>query len=203
VRAGEDYIGYVRAILAGEARRPHPRAFAPYDLRFFDNLGDMRAEILRLDEAEGLARLLAGFAWKWTTKSDRTAYDIELDGFSLRWNGTDRDWVASEGSVEEVGSIHTIQGYDLNYAGVIIGPDLRYDTDRERIGFDRTNYFDSQGMKNNIQRGITYSDEDILRYVRNIYGVLLTRGIRGTFVYVCDDALREYIRPYFDASVRA
>lgn len=198
VRAGEDYIDYVRKILAGEAPTPQPEAFDPYDLRFFDDLGLMRAEILKLDAAEGLARLLAGFAWKWVSKNDRSAHDIELDGLALRWNGTDKDWVASESSVEEVGSIHTIQGYDLNYAGVIVGSDLRYDPDRDRVVFDRANYFDVQGMKNNSKRGITYSDEDILRYVQNIYAVLLTRGIRGTFVYVCDDAMREYMRPYFD-----
>lgn len=199
VRAGEDYIGYVRAMLTGKAPAPNPQAFVPYDLRFFEDLGAMRAGILRLDETEGLARLLAGFAWGWATKSNKDAADIELDGLSLRWNGTDQDWVASAGSVEEVGSIHTIQGYDLNYAGVIIGPDLRYDPADKRVVFDRANYFDSRGMRNNNQRGITYSDEDILRYVQNIYAVLLTRGIRGTFVYVCDHALREYVRPFFDA----
>lgn len=200
VKAGEDYIGYVREILAGDAPTPEPERFDPYDLRFFDDLGLMRAEILKLDATEGLARLLAGFAWKWVSKGDRDAHDIELDGLALRWNGTDKDWVASAGSVKEVGSIHTIQGYDLNYAGVIVGPDLRYDPDRDQVVFDRANYFDVQGMKNNAKRGITYSDEDILQYVQNIYAVLLTRGIRGTFVYVCDDAMREYMRPYFDAS---
>jgi DUF2075 family protein len=202
VKAGEDYIGYVRKILAGDAPTPEPERFDPYDLRFFDDLGLMRAEILKLDAAEGLARLLAGFAWKWVSKEDRDAHDIELDGLALRWNGTDKDWVASEGSVKEVGSIHTIQGYDLNFAGVIVGPDLRYDPDRDQVVFDRANYFDVQGMKNNAKRGITYSDEDILRFVQNIYAVLLTRGIRGTFVYVCDDAMREYMRPYFDAGRR-
>lgn len=202
VRAGRDYVGYVRGILADQAPLPEPETFAPYDLRFFDDLRAMRAEVLKLDEAEGLARLLAGFAWKWVSKKDPDAYDIELDGLALRWNGTDKDWVASDGSVEEVGSIHTIQGYDLNYAGVIIGPDLRYDRDQNRIVFDRDNYFDTQGKKNNPKRGLTYSDDDILRYVQNIYGVLMTRGILGTFVYVCDDALREYMRPYFDVDSR-
>jgi DUF2075 family protein len=68
---------------------------------------------------------------------------------------------------------------------------------QQRIVFDRENYFDVQGKKNNAMLGITYSDDDILAYVRNIYAVLLTRGIRGTFVYVCDDVLRGYMRPYF------
>lgn len=196
-RAGEDYVQYVRAILTGRGPQPEPDRFDPYDLRFYDDLKPMRAEILRLDRSEGLARLLAGYAWAWKSKRDPGAYDIEIDGLSLRWNRSAKDWVASAGSVEEVGSIHTIQGYDLNYAGVLVGPDLGYDPDSRRMTFNRASYFDVQGKKNNNQLGITYSDDDILAYVRNIYAVLMTRGILGTFVYVCDPALREYLRPYF------
>jgi hypothetical protein len=198
VKAGEDYVAYVRAILSGSPPEPRPGSFAPYDLRFYDDLAAMRSEILSIDAAGGLARLLAGYAWPWKSKRDAEAHDIELDGLSLRWNSADRDWVSSPGSVEEVGSIHTIQGYDLNYAGVMIGPDLRYDREQARIAFDRENYFDVQGKKNNAMLGIEYGDDEILAFVRNIYAVLLTRGIRGTFVYVCDEPLREYMRPYFE-----
>ena len=199
-RAGEDYVGHIRAILAGQSPQPKPDRFTPYDLRFYDDPAAMRNEILRLDESEGLARMLAGYAWEWKSKNDPNAYDIELGGLSLQWNQADKDWVASAGSVEEVGSIHTIQGYDLNYAGVLVGPDLGYDPDGGRVVFNRDQYFDRQGKKNNGKLGITYADADILAYVRNIYAVLLTRGILGTFVYVHDPALREYMRPYFSAT---
>lgn len=194
VQGGEDYIAYVRDLLAGNTPSRGTRSFGSYDLRFFENIGEMHAEIRRLDDEVGLARLVAGFAWDWKTKTDRTAYDIELDGVQLRWNQTDKDWINSEGAVDEVGSIHTVQGYDLNYAGVIIGPDLRYDIDLKRIVFDRASYRDKKGKENNPRLGIVYTDDDLLRYVRNIYSVLLTRGMRGTFVYVCDPALREYLR---------
>ncbi len=197
---GENYVGYVRAILTGQGPQPKPDRFTPYDLRFYDDLRPMREEILRLDRSEGLARLLAGYAWEWKSKRDPDAYDIEVDGLSLQWNRAPKDWVASAGSVNEVGSIHTIQGYDLNFAGVIVGPDLGYDPDRHRVTFNRESYFDAQGKKNNNQRGITFSDDDVLAYVRNIYAVLMTRGILGTFVYACDPVLREYLRPYFTAT---
>lgn len=86
-----------------------------------------------------------------------------------------------------------MQGYDLNFAGVIIGNDLRYDSRTGRLYVDRSSYFDAKGKENNKQLGIEYSDDDLLEFIRNIYSVLLTRGIRGTYVYVCDPELRAFI----------
>lgn len=198
VGAGEDYVGYVRDVLAGpQGTTTTPRRFGEYRMRMFDNLAEMRDEIVRMDEAHGLARLVAGYAWEWKSRKDPGAYDIEVDGVRLQWNRAEKDWINSTGSVDEVGSIHTVQGYDLNYAGVIIGPDLWLDRPTGRLLFDRGSYFDAKGKQNNKTLGITYSDDDLLQYVVNIYRVLLTRGMLGTFVYVCDDALREYLRPFF------
>lgn len=117
---------------------------------------------------------------------------------NARWNSTQRDWINRIGSEQEVGSIHTVQGYDLNYAGVIIGEDIRYNPESGRIVFNRSKYFDVKGRENNTKLGITYTDDDILEYVRNIYCVLLTRGTLGTYVYVCDPALREHLEAYLN-----
>lgn len=195
VRAGTDYVGFVRGVLAGVPMQP--RDFGEYDLRFYDDFGDMRRDILKCDEEVGLARVVAGYAWEWVSKLDRGAYDIVIDGEQVRWNTRPVDWVNSKSSRDEMGSIHTIQGYDLNYAGVVVGRDLRFDPKEGRIRFDRSQYKDRNGKANNNQLGLAYSDEQLLAYVRNIYTVLLTRGIRGTYVYVCDPHLREYLRPYF------
>ncbi|WP_159806119.1 DUF2075 domain-containing protein [Cellulomonas citrea] len=199
VRAGGDYVGYVRAVLRpspGELARPDPSAYEGYDLRMFDDFALMRSEIIAMDEAHGLARLVAGFAWEWKSKKDPSAYDIEIDGSRLRWNSTDRDWINAPGSLEEVGSIHTVQGYDLNYAGVVIGPDLRYDPVGRQLFVDRASYRDMRGKERRSKGDDAPSDKELRRYIVNIYGVLLTRGMLGTFVYVCDPALREYLRPF-------
>lgn len=198
VAGGADYIDYARRALS--ALPPEPRSFDGYDLRFFDDLAAMRAELLRLDADVGLARLVAGFAWPWVSKSNKDAFDITVDGLALRWNATDKDWINAPGSVLEVGSIHTVQGYDLNYAGVLIGPDLRYDEASARIVVDRANYHDKKGKENNPKLGRQVTDDDLVTYITNIYAVLLTRGMRGTFVYVCDPALREHLRPFFSAN---
>lgn len=197
VRAGSDYVGYLRGVLAGVPMVP--RDFGEYDLRFYDDFSAMRRSILVRETEVGLARLVAGYAWEWVSKTDHTAYDISIGDERMRWNTRPVDWVNSTTSLDEMGSIHTIQGYDLNYAGVVIGRELRYDEDAGRIQFDRSQYYDRNGKANNKLLGITYSDEHLLEYIRNIYTVLLTRGILGTYLYVCDPALREYLRPFFPA----
>lgn len=202
VVAGSDYVGYIRSMLRGAGRTTAPQRFDGYDLRLFDDLGDMRHE-LHLREAEvGLSRLVAGFAWEWKSKNDRGALDIEVQGHRFRWNSTQVDWIASPSSLSEVGSIHTVQGYDLNFAAVIIGPDLRYDPVEEKLFVDRNSYFDVKGKENNPTLGKSYTDDDLLRYISNVYAVLLTRGMLGTYVYVCDPALREYLRPFLSCKVR-
>ncbi len=206
VKAGSDYIGYVRRILgAGDAgaAMPAPEEFAGYDFRMFDSVADMRDAIRARDAETGLSRMVAGYAWPWASKTDKTAYDIDVEGVHLRWNSTQTDWIASPRSVDEVGSIHTVQGYDLNYAGVIIGPDLRFDPREGRIVFNRSSYFDKKGKENNPALGLTYSDGDLLRFVSNIYAVLLTRGILGTYVFVCDPALREHLRAFIPSAALA
>lgn len=202
VNAGSDYTTYVRRILRAPnvALQPSLTAregdFGDYDLRLFESVAEMHAEIRLRDSEAGLARMVAGFAWEWKTKTDKLAYDIEIEGYSLRWNSVPTDWIASVNAINEVGSIHTVQGYDLNYAGVIIGPDLRYDAAAGKLFVDRASYFDVKGKENNKRLGKTYSDDDLLRFIRNIYAVLLTRSIHGTYVYVCDPALREHLRQF-------
>lgn len=198
VRAGADYVQFVRDVLRGESSASERPDFGDYDLRFFDNLAAMRREIVDRNAEHGLARLIAGYAWEWQSNRDKEAFDIELDGVRLRWNSQAKDWINSPGSIHEVGSIHTVQGYDLNYAGVIIGNDLRYDPHSRRLFIDRRSYRDAKGKENNKQRGIAYSDDDLLEFIRNIYGVLLTRGMRGTYLYVCDPELRAYIANVID-----
>lgn len=195
VNGGKDYIQFVRDLLELKPKYNH-KDFGDYDFRFFDDLGSMVSLIQEKESEHGLSRLVAGFAWKWKSKKDKTAYDIEIGDLKLRWNGTDKDWINSKNSANEVGSIHTVQGYDLNYAGVIIGPELGYDPIKGEIVFHRDRYFDAKGKENNPRLGIIYSDEDLKAYVLNVYRVLLTRGIQGTYLYVCDPALRSKVREF-------
>ena len=119
---------------------------------------------------------------------DEGKFDIEINGAKFIWNTKFDGWLSSPNSTNEIGCVHTIQGFDLNYAGVIIGNELRY-SEEKGLYIDRKNYKDSNGLK-------TASDEELLQYILNIYKILFTRGMLGTYVYVCDDGLRNYLRKY-------
>lgn len=151
--AGEEYIDYVQAVLSQQppARRTE---FAPYEVGLVDDPRLLVELIKQRDAEHGLSRVVAGYAWPWVSRDKPDDHDIVLGETRLRWNTTQVDWVNSPHSIHEAGSIHTIQGYDLNYAGVIIGPDLRYDIERERLHIDRGSYFDRAGKRNNTMGGL-------------------------------------------------
>ena len=198
VQAGSDFVSYIRWILDPRPlSAPRVRQdFGEYDFRAFTSVAEMRDEIFRRDAEVGLSRMVAGYAWEWRTRRDNNAFDIEIGQTRLRWNSTPTDWISSSNALEEVGSIHTVQGYDLNYVGVIIGLDLRFDPQQRRLFIDRDSYFDKKGKENNPGLGKRYSDNDLLRFITQIYAVLMTRGIRGTYVYACDPDLREYLKVF-------
>lgn len=192
VAGGNDYIDFVRRLFNLE--QIESMDFGDYDFRIFDDFSDMRDAIMAKDKEFGLSRLVAGYAWPWSSRNDKAATDIEIDGIQMQWNQTPVDWINSPNSVNEVGSIHTVQGYDLNFAGVIIGPDLGYDETTGQLTFNRDSYFDTKGKENNPRLGITYTDEDLLEFVKNIYRVLLTRGIKGTYLFITSPYLREHLK---------
>ncbi len=187
-KGGNDYIEYVKDVLTRKEQEKHKK-FENYELRFFENPNDMIKEIKMKNEKLGLCRVLAGYGWKWNSKNDDNAYDIILDGIGYKWNSTATDWINSQNSINEIGCIHTAQGYDLNIAGVIFGPEIQYDTESNSICIKKNSYYDNLGK--------TKDDAAQKEYILNIYSTLMTRGIKGTYVYVCDQNLRAYLREYF------
>ena len=107
------------------------------------------------------------------------------------------DWINSPNAFKEVGSIHTTQGYDLNYGGIIFGREISYNINTNEIEIDREMYFDKYG-----KQGVG-NDDDLKNYLINIYKTIMNRGIKGTFVYAVDENLRKYFKchiPTFNKS---
>ncbi len=190
-KGGNEYIDYLKDIW--NCKASGYRHIDNYDFKLYDDVNKMVEEIKKKNKDYGLCRNVAGYAWKWKSKKDKKAYDIIIDGNQYRWNSTMDNWINKKNSINEIGCIHTVQGYDLNYVGVIIGEDVKYDSLNNRIIADKSNYYDTLGKS-----GVADDPEALKDYLVNIYRTLMTRGIRGTYVYVCDPALREYMAQFID-----
>jgi hypothetical protein len=200
---GDNYVQFIYDFFDGEAAvaTKLPENY----LKVFDDFRLMRAEIEKMNAEHGLSRLVAGYAWPWVSKrkGSEHRFDINIEGVELRWNSIkEMDWLSStkESCYREVGSVHTVQGYDMNYAGVIVGPELGWDPNSKQIIFRRKKYKDSAAMQNNRKLGLHFSDEEILEYVRNIYTILCTRAVKGTYLYICDPELREHFKEFLEIS---
>ena len=180
------------ALVAKQETVDVPVSELNYDFRIFDDASRMRDELRKINAANNKARMVAGYCYDWNVRHNRGDVDISLPGgFQAKWNlANDKIWAINPNSFEEVGCIHTAQGLEFDYVGVLIGKDLTYDVAAGRV---LTN-------KNAISRDDNSSgirgagDEEARRLILNTYKTLLTRGQKGCFVFCEDDALREYIK---------
>lgn len=189
VEAGEEYIEFIEALF--DLQKPIKTNFENYDFKIYDNVEEMVSAIKEKDKKHGLSLVVAGYAWPWHTKSgskSKQKYDIEIGNYKGIWNSTATDWVNSPNAINEVGCIHTVQGYDLNYIGVIIGPEFGYDIENKNFFVDREKYLDRNG------RAGIQDPKELDGYIKNIYKTILTRGIKGTYVYIVDENLRNYFK---------
>ncbi|PKG42672.1 DNA/RNA helicase domain-containing protein, partial [Psychroflexus sp. MES1-P1E] len=185
VIGGSDYISFVDHLLNC---KPLENIKIPsnYELRFFDDFDNFYNEILKKEEKFGLCRMISGYSWQWVSKNDKTKFDININNIQLQWNNKQIDWINNADPSKEVGCIHTTQGYDLNYAGIIFGEEITYNKESKQIEIIRENYHDRNG-----KAGV-YNDDLLREYIINIYKTIMYRGIRGTFVYACNNSLKEY-----------
>lgn len=187
VQNGDDYLTYVRELLEGRVQEK--QTFPNYEFKLVDDFSRFNELLYEKEKETKLARMVAGFAWPWVSKTEPSKFDIRLGGVEKKWNTQLENWVYSEHALDEVGCIHTVQGYDLNYGFVIIGNDLRYDPVTKKVYAVKANYFDIKGRQTN-------DPAELLNYLQNIYYVLMTRGIKGTYLYVCDKELKQYFRQF-------
>ncbi len=143
------------------------------------------------------ARLLAGYAWPWTNNGNQHAEvpDVAIPehGFAMPWNSRSARslWAVSPEGVNQVGCIHTSQGLEFDYVGVIIGRDLRYHPESMKLYADWDQYKDSAGKK-----GLKGKPEELLKLIKHIYRTLMSRGMKGCSVYCCDPHTAEYLKSF-------
>lgn len=194
-----DYITWVDDLLEIESDPSVRDGELDYDVQLFDDPQALHQAIEEKNRTEGLSRVVAGYCWDWDTdhQDDPDYVDIEIGDYRRSWNlQADNPWAIDEGSIEEVGCIHTCQGLEFEYVGVIIGPDLRMEdgelvTDfRERAGQDSSVHGMKKMSREQPEEAEALADE----LIKNTYRTLLTRGMQGCYIYCCDDELQAYIR---------
>ena len=170
-----------------------------YDIRICDSPMEMEHIILEKNSIRNRARILAGYCWNWPkeTRNDVNYHDIKIGDYGISWNLDGGDAFAiNPDSVHEAGCIHTSQGLEFDYVGVIIGDDMRYENGEIITDYSKRAKTDQsmKGIKgiakNNPQEANRLADE----IIKNTYRTLMTRGMKGCYVYCTDSKLSEYLK---------
>lgn len=172
-----------------------------YDIKICDTPNEVRDRIFEKNQINNKARIVAGYCWDWIKdgKNKSDVYDITIPeyDFGMSWNlENSSTWAIDSNSVNEIGCIHTCQGLEFDYVGVIIGEDLRYEngkiiTDvRKRAKTDQSIKGINKMSKENPEKAQKVADE----IIKNTYRTLMTRGQKGCYIYCEDKNLAEYLK---------
>lgn len=200
VKGGNNYIQFVDDLLNVKRASQPKYKEESYELVFFESFKDLFTELSKKEEEYNLCRLVSGYSWEWQSdpkKKNPTpdAIDIEIEGLQFQWNQTEKDWINNPKDINnplhEIGCIHTVQGYDLNYTGIIFGKEINYNPASNKIEIDSSKYFDKYGR-------IGVNEKELKNYIVNIYKTIMYRGIKGTFIYAYNKELREYLQNHIE-----
>lgn len=178
-----------------------------YDFRLFDNPNELRDAIFEKNRPDNKSRLVAGYCWNWIKegKNDSSIHDIVLGdyNFEMSWNlGSSQTWAIDPDSVREIGCIHTCQGLEFDYVGVIIGPDLRYENGHIVTDVSKRAKTD-QSVKGIKSLPPIERERKAATIIKNTYKVLMSRGMMGCYVYCCDRGLQKHIGSLLKDSYRS
>jgi DUF2075 family protein len=169
-----------------------------FDFRVVDSPNELH-ELIADRNASNRSRMVAGYCWDWKSKRDPGAFDIVLsDTYKKRWNlASDGSlWIIARHSVDEIGCIHTCQGLEVDYVGVIIGPDLLYRSGRlttfveNRSGMDRS----VRGYRQAMRADPVGTADRLDKIIRNTYRTLMTRGMKGCYIHCVDPETNAYFK---------
>ena len=200
----DGYLSWINNTLQIEKTANPSLAGIDYDFRVFDSPNDLRQRIFNLNQERNKARMVAGYCWDWKGKKNPDIEDVTIPehNFAMRWN-LDADsslWIIAPDSVSEIGCIHTCQGLELDYVGVVIGEDLvvrngQVVTDAgKRASQDRSIRGYKTMLKDDPVQALVLAD----RIIKNTYRTLMTRGQKGCYLFCVDNETSEYFRKFVE-----
>lgn len=170
-----------------------------FDFRIFTDPNELRKTIEEKNKFNNKSRMVAGYCWDWKSKKDPSKTDVIIEkfNFGMKWNlSNNTPWIIGETSINEIGCIHTCQGLELDYVGVIVGDDIIYRNGKivtqvgKRSGGDRSVIGINKLLRENRPEAERIAEE----IIKNTYRTLMTRGMKGCYVYFCDKELEAYFQ---------
>lgn len=195
----DGYLAWLDDVLEIQETANYDLEGIDYDIKILDSPEEMRQIIIEKNRISNRARILAGYCWEWVkaNRNKTEEHDIKIGDFEISWNLENTTTFAiDEGSVSEAGCIHTSQGLEFDYVGVIIGEDMRYENGRiitdytKRARSDQSLKGIKKLYKEDPEKAKQLSDE----IIKNTYRTLMTRGMRGCYIYCVDQKLADYLR---------
>lgn len=171
-----------------------------YEFKVCDSPSELRDTIYQKNKAKNSARLVAGYCWDWKSQKDGKTPDIVFEdyNFAMKWNLATEGmlWIIKPDSVNEIGCIHTCQGLELDYVGVIIGKDLIVRNGEVLVDPSKRSRMDSsiKGYKKLLKEKPEEAKDLIRRIIKNTYRTLMTRGIKGCYIWAEDEETNQWLK---------
>lgn len=184
--ASDEQVAWMDDLAAEKPLRPFPEN-SDFEFKMFDTAGELFENIKKRNKEVGMSRVVA------TSGFPRIdgRHNVEMDSFSLPWDEWDPQrthWAKREGSITQVGTIYTLQGFDLNYVGMIIGPSFGYDPQTDTMTIIPEKYSHKEIFKK--RKDMQFSRAEYKTFIANVLNVLMKRGKYGLYLTAYDDALR-------------
>ena len=169
-----------------------------YDIRILDSPLEVRELIIEKNKINHRSRMLAGYCWDWAKVSENNAniHDIKIGDFEMSWNLRNSLFAVDDFSIDQIGCIHTSQGLEFDYTGVIIGDDMRFENGKVITDYTKRAKTDNslKGIKTLAKKDKEKADQVADEIIKNTYRTLMTRGMKGCYVYCTDAALAQYFK---------
>ena len=170
-----------------------------FDIRICDTPNEVRDLIVERNKTTNRARMLAGYCWNWekSQANNSNYHDIKIGDFEMSWNLEHGEpFAVADTSINEIGCIHTSQGLEFDYVGVIIGDDIRYENGEVITDFTKRAKTDNslKGIKSLYKTNPEEAQKRADEIIRNTYRTLLTRGMKGCYIYCVDPELEQYLK---------
>ncbi len=195
----DDYLEWLDGIL-GLKKTSQLFNRNSFDFQVFDSAVELHSEIKKKNDSNNKSRVVAGYCWNWISKKDARLFDIQIEneGYKAKWNLTEygNNWIIDPNSVNEVGCIHTCQGLEVDYVGVIIGADLFFDGSRIATDPSKRAKTDQslKGFKKELAASPVSAQAKADELIRNTYRTLMSRGMKGCYIYSVDRETREFFK---------